>query len=418
MFSIPSQPVGNQLRTFLAFSITLILLLPVTCAPVMAQDTTAFPTFSFKNGIGVVAPDSAFSLNFRFRMQARAAYATVSESDLIASAVEARIRRLRLRFEGFTVSPKLTYYIQLSFSRGDMDWVNNDFSLINSSPNVVRDATIMYRPNSNLLFTFGQTKLPGNRQRVVSSGELQFADRSIVNSVFTIDRDFGIQAAYQNNIKKLHYVLKGAVSTGEGRNSVISVGGLAYTGRVEVLPFGKFTNKGDYFEGDLERERSPKLSVAGGYHYNKNARRTGGTLGNDLYQARDMNSLITDMVFKYQGFALTAEYLNRRAENPITENAQGQIRRIVVGEGKMVQASYLFKNDFEVAARYARISPYRAIQQIETQAEEIVLGGTKYLRKHRVKLQGNLFYNRATNLILDKTGRQNWVGMFQIELGI
>jgi hypothetical protein len=36
----------------------------------------------------------------------------------------------------------------------------------------------------------GQTKLPGNNQRVVSSGSLEFTDRTINNSRFNIDRDF------------------------------------------------------------------------------------------------------------------------------------------------------------------------------------------------------------------------------------
>jgi hypothetical protein len=36
-----------------------------------------------------------------------------------------------------------------------------------------------------------------------------------------------------------------------------------------LLPLGKFANKGDYFEGDLERETKPKLSLAGGYHHNE-----------------------------------------------------------------------------------------------------------------------------------------------------
>jgi hypothetical protein len=39
---------------------------------------------------------------------------------------------------------------------------------------------------------FGQTKLPGNNQRVVSSGSLEFTDRTINNSRFNIDRDFGL----------------------------------------------------------------------------------------------------------------------------------------------------------------------------------------------------------------------------------
>ncbi len=383
-----------------------------------AQNTAKTPTYNFSNGIGLVTPDSSFSLNFRFRMQARSAYSTISEDDLSAEAIEARIRRLRLRLEGFVVDPKLNYYIQLSFSRGDMDWVDNDNSAINSSPNIVRDAVIIYKPTSNLSLLFGQTKLPGNRQRVVSSSELQFADRSIVNATLNIDRDFGFQAVYLGKVATLDYALKGAITSGEGRNSVVSDGGLAYTGRFELLPLGKFTNKGDYFEGDLEREPKPKISLAAGYHHNESAARTAGTLGKDLYENRNINAFISDFLLKYKGLALSAEYVNRKTNNPVTVNELEQERIVYVGEGKMVQLSYFFKNNFEVAGRYAIVTPFKVIQDSELQKEEMGIGVTKYLKKHRVKLQGNLFYNTSTDLFLDQDVLNNWTATFQIELGI
>lgn len=48
--------------------------------------------------------------------------------------------------------------------------------------------------------------------------------------------------------------------------------GLSYTGRLEILPFGNFTNYGDYFEDDLEREQTVKVSLAGGLSFNENAK--------------------------------------------------------------------------------------------------------------------------------------------------
>ncbi len=396
-------------------SLTALLLL---CFLNSEAQTSKSPTFIYNNGIGVVTPDSTFSLNFRFRTQLRAGYSTISQDDFSASEIEARVRRLRLRFEGFVINPKLNYYIQLSFSRGDMDWVDNDNSVINFSPNIVRDAVVIYKPNVNWTFVFGQTKLPGNRQRVISSGELQFPDRSIVNATFNIDRDFGLQFAYQNNISTVNYVVKGAISSGEGRNSVISDGGLAYTGRVEILPLGKFTNRGDYFEGDLEREKTPKLSIAGGYHYNESAMRTAGTLGKDLYEHRNIGSFIADLLLKYNGFSFCSEYINRTTDSPITTNDAGLERIIYIGDGTMFQLSYLFKNNFELAGRYAIVTPDQILYENELQREELGVGVTKYLRKHRVKLQGQLFYNTASDLGLTPTVTNRWNAMFQIELGI
>ena len=52
---------------------------------------------------------------------------------------------------------------------------------------------IQYNFYKNLSIKLGQGKLPGNRERVISSGNLQFVDRSRLNSRFNIDRDFGAQ---------------------------------------------------------------------------------------------------------------------------------------------------------------------------------------------------------------------------------
>src|SRR5690606_33381373 len=145
--------------------------------------------------------------------------------------------------------------------------------------NIVRDAVVFYNFTDNFYISFGQSKLPGNRQRVNSSGELQFAERSLVNATFNVDRDFGIKAYYSSLIAGIPFHFKGAISTGEGRVANVTDDGLAYTGRAAFLPLGAFTNGGDYVEGDLEYEESPKLSIGGGYSFNDRAIRTGGQTG-------------------------------------------------------------------------------------------------------------------------------------------
>jgi hypothetical protein len=372
---------------------------------------------SFKKGIQIVAPDSLYSINFRFRVQTRAWYYTQSESDLSASLIDARVRRMRLRMEGFMSDPKLTYKIQLAFSRGDMDFSAKEGSSVNNSPNIIRDAAIYYEPIEGLEFVFGQTKLPGNRQRVVSSGEQQFMDRSIVNATFNIDRDFGIQAHYTKNFQKFGFAIKGAISTGEGRNVSSTDGGLAYTGRIELLPFGAFTNKGDYFEGDLEHEQKPKLSIAGGISHNDRTKRTAGQLGSDLYEARSMDTYIFDAVFKYKGFAVYGEYMMRDViGSPITTSGSNT-RYAFEGNGSLIQLSYCTKKKWEIAGRYAQIMPFDKIQHVQKMEEVYTFGVTKYLRAHRVKLQSNLNYHTDTDMIGNTNSNYYSVG-FQIELGI
>jgi phosphate-selective porin OprO and OprP len=378
------------------------------------------PYFSFKNGLGFATPDSLFSLNLRFRMQNRVLMNTMSQEDFSPANWEARVRRCRLSFTGHVVNPKWTYYLQLSFSRGDMDWSVADATTQNTSPNVVRDAMIFYRPSKNLQLALGQGKLPGNRQRVVSSGSLQFADRSIVNGAFTLDRDFGVFANYTiQGSKPFKAIIKTAISLGEGRNSIASNSGLAYTGRLELLPMGDFTEGGDYFEGDVVREEKPKISLAAGYHFNDLAVRTQGQLGRDLYAPRSYTAFIADFLLKYQGIAVSSEYLQRNTiNNPITKNSAGLIRNVLVGNGINTQVSYCFKSRWEIAARHSIITPYESINSSTNQVSEVGIGVTKYLMKHKTKVQFNIFSHNEKNLLTSTNGLKNLFGVFQIELGI
>ncbi|MBK8291089.1 MAG: porin [Flammeovirgaceae bacterium] len=338
-------PVSGSRKNFF-----LVLLLMLVSFPGLAQDSKlGIQTYARKGkGVGLVTTDSLFSLNFQFRMQNRAMYSSKTDTDLTPESFEFRVRRLRMKFTGFVYNPKLTYYIQLSFSRGDMDWRGFDNSKVNSSPNVVRDAIIYYNPNPRLRLGFGQTKLPGNRQRVVSSGDQQFYDRSIVNANFTIDRDFGFFAHYTTK----YLILRGAVTSGEGRNAILSNSGLATTGRIEFLPFGQFTEENDYVEGDLAREKTLKVSLATTYSHNERALREAGQLGNDLYENRSMNAFEVDLLSKYKGWAWYSEFMNRTAENPITINPDNssQFSAIYTGFGVMSQMSYLFKTTLRLRA--------------------------------------------------------------------
>ncbi|WP_339839453.1 porin, partial [uncultured Flavobacterium sp.] len=123
----------------------------------------ALPYYSYGKGLGITSPDSLFQLNIRFRMQNRVSYIQADGED---NRYEAQIRRLRLRFDGYVGDPQFLYVIQLSFAPGDVGVIEGGDNI-----NIIRDAAVIYRPiNSKWSFIFGQTKLPGNRQRINSSG--------------------------------------------------------------------------------------------------------------------------------------------------------------------------------------------------------------------------------------------------------
>jgi phosphate-selective porin OprO and OprP len=394
-------------------TIVFVAFLLFSGIPVSAQNQISpTPYFSYGKGLGITSPDSLFMLNIRFRMQNRLALISESESNLDIDYVEARVRRLRLRFDGFVYTTRLSYVIQLAFTRADMDYDDTGF------PNIVRDAMVLYAVDDHFSVGLGQTKLPGNRQRVNSSGDLQLPDRSIVNSTFNIDRDFGLQLYYNNTLRNLFYVLRGAISSGDGRNITASDQGLAYTGRLELQPLGGFTNGGDYFEGDLAREPKPKVAVGLTYSNNQNAIRTGGQLGLYLFESRDIGTGMVDFLFKYNGWSFAAEYLRRTADDPITMNDEGDMRYVYVGHGQNFQGGYLFRNNFEIVGRYSKVKPDNEIQELEDMTQQYAIGATKYIRGHRLKIQSDLTYEHNTWLSGPNPDKDFWMLRFQIEVGI
>lgn len=364
--------------------------------------------------------DSLFYTNFRFRMQNRVGFSNVLDNTDNGS-FDARVRRLRLRMDGYIYTPKISYSVQLAFTRGDQDFDDSGI------PNIVRDAVVFYNFTDNFWVSFGQNKLPGNRQRVNSSGQLQFADRSLVNSRFTVDRDFGMTFHYTNKIGQMPFNAKAAISTGEGRAALGSDNGLAYTGRMEFLPFGEFTNEGDYSEGDIEREETPKLSLGGGYSYNDRTTREGGQLGRYVKNPFTLKTSFADAIFKYQGFAYQVEYMRRDVDNPfnIVDDQFNQVdgpeeeeTYAQKGWGVNQQASYLLNKGYEVATRYTHIKPHQQLRNYEDQLDVIELGLTKYMKAHRLKFQLNANYTVPNGDFSNNSSKNAWGGMFQIELGI
>ena len=365
-----------------------------------------------KDGISI-RQDSLFLLNLRFRMQNRLGVTSVGGDDLRIATTDFRVRRLRLRLDGYVLSRRLQYYIQLNFSRADLEVDAGNV------PQPVRDAMVYYHFNRHFYFGVGQSKLPGNRQRVISSGNQQFPDRSIANGASTLDRDFGLFAYWTLPLPtRQQWQLKGAVSSGDGRGAAPGNSGLAYTGRVEWLPFGAFLDKGDYSEGDLAFEPKPRLSFGASYSRNDRAIRTGGQLGRELYAPRSMNTFIADAILKYNGWALSGEYFDRRCYDPITMNEEGAVRFVPTGTGVNAQLSRCFPTFYEISTRYSRVDPAANTMDLSALTEEVLLGTSKYLNGHRIKLQTYLGYRWFLgNMALDAGGNA-WTALFQVEFGI
>ena len=355
---------------------------------------------SFGKGLlNFVAKDSSFSVKFAPRFQVRSMSSWDHDgSQYVSPEHNFIVRRSRLKFDGFAYSTKLKYKLELGLSNRDISGAN-EFN--RNTPRYILDAVIMWQFAKNWELWAGQTKLPGNVERVVSSANLQLVDRSLLNSRFNIDRDLGIQIRHKSNLGGEFLMReKFAISQGEGRNVTEgNEGGLQYTGRLEFLPFGTFKSKGDYSQSDLKREVSPKLMVGFTYNFNENAVRERGFAGDYMIRndktifETNQTTIFMDAMYKYNGVSFMGEYAKRTADSAIATEADevtptGDV--VLTGNALNLQLGYLFKNNYELAGRFTTVD-YDSITE-KMPSKQYTLGINKYLVGHKLKVQSDISY--------------------------
>lgn len=386
------------MKKFNAFLVLAMLSLAATTSAQEISDA------KFGKGmVNFVAKDSSFSVRFAPRFQFNS-YTTWAHEDgkYQPGFNNMLIRRARLKFDGFAMSPKLKYKLELGLSNRDVAGAD---AFNGNTPRYVMDAVLIWNFYENFELWVGQTKLPGNIERVISSGNLSLVDRSILNSRFNIDRDIGFQVRHLTKIGKNMYTReKFSFSQGEGRNNVVgNLGGHQYTGRLEFLPFGLFQSGGDYVEADLKRESKPKLMIGATYNMNKDAVRVRGNQGaymiTDMgYHQTDISAVFIDAMFKYRGFSLMAEFANRKADAPVAMDSDGTPAGFTVLEGQSVNfhAGYAFKSNYEVLGRYTTID-YAEVSGGGKETQ-YTFGISKYFVGHKLKVQTDFTYGERENL--------------------
>ncbi|WP_027065303.1 MULTISPECIES: porin [Maribacter] len=361
-----------------------------------SQESNA-PTFG-KGLFNLVGKDSTWTMIVSARMQILAISDwDVTDGGLQNSKQNFLIRRARLKFDGFAYSPKLEYKIELGLSNRDISGASQFTS---NAPRYILDAVVKWNFYENFVLWFGQTKLPGNIERVISSANLMQVDRSLLNSRFNIDRDMGFQLRHHFNLSEKFLIREiFAVSQGEGRNITSgNIGGHQFTTRLELLPFGEFLSKGEYKGSDQKREKTPKLMLAATFDSNQNAVKTRSNQGSYMFTdggffETDINTIFIDAMFKYNGFSFMGEYAHRTADNPIATNLDGSLTGdvVLIGDGLNLQTGYLFHNNWEVSGRYTNIKLDEEITGRNPQ-DQYTLGFSKYIVGHKLKVQTDLSY--------------------------
>ena len=395
----------------------LAFLLAPVMLTVQAQSPAGTSVQYHKDQGIVVQHDSTFRSVIRFRMQNRMAFFSARADDLSDMRHEWRTRRARLRFDGFVLTPRLTYKLQFGFTEADMDIQDGS-----EDQYPLRDALVTYALGRGWSLGLGQAKLPGNRERTISSNQLELPERSILNGAFTLDRDMGLFLNWEGHLGRQLLRLRMALTHGEGRLSAPGSGGLAHTGRVEWLPLGAFKDEGDYLEGDELREERPRLSVAAGYSLNDRTRRANGQLG-ELFSPgveRTVGTFLADVMFKHRGWSLLSEVAHRTSDGlpAVPDAVEGDVDVVNEGWGLNAQVGRMVGEHVQVVMRYSLVEPSARARPLLRRQEELWLGVSRYIHGHRIKVQSAVIHHWRDGVLELDHGGNRWGLMLQMEVGI
>ncbi len=303
-------------------------------------------------GFEISSADNNYLIQIAARLQFR--FATPADQDPATFddfATEKKnifkVNRARLKIGGHAYKPWLKYYFEYELSQSNL-----------------LDFRVMVEKYKWLSLKVGQWKTDYNRERVISSGEQQMVERSLITKPFTLDRQQGIELYG-------HLAGKGAanfnywvsVLTGMGRGSRTNDDEhLMYVARLQWNPLGREVEMSG---SDEERTEKPALliAVAGVTNrsmYTRFSQAGGGSLegypGTAAGQYR-VNQAMIETAFKYKGFSWQHETHFKEINDKILNTTTNLT-------GSYYQAGYFFNEvipsipkDLELAFRYAVYRP-------------------------------------------------------------
>jgi phosphate-selective porin OprO and OprP len=337
--------------------------------------------YKLGKGFTFTSPDEKFQLALGGRMQFRYNY---FDKDGTPNSSQWQTKRIKFYTNGFVYNKDLTYGLQADFVNG------NNVRLLD-------DAFMNYRLLDEVQIRVGQFKTPFVRQEMISDGNLQLVDRSIVADNFKQGRDIGAM---------LHGKFAGGLLTygvggfgGAGQSTPRTSNNNALVGRIAVNPFGEMA----YSEADLDAAKKPLMTVGASYLKNT-LQKTGATAFADVdpkatayfgkgwlgtgvgkfgnTEKVDVNSVGIDAAFKWQGLSIQGEYLLGQADGQITNNT-------LRAQGFYAQAGYcIIPSKLEAAVRYSFMDQDR--DKSNDLQSEIAGGLSYYFDKHNLKIQSDV----------------------------
>ena len=362
-----------------------------------------------KKGFTLATTDGLFKTKIQWRTQARYTFPERSDprkvsdfSDNEESTFE--LRRIRLKVGGHGYRPWLKYYLEVDWQPGrDFD----DDSEAASARMI--DWRIMLEKYPWAKLRIGQWKINYNRERVDSSGKQTMVERSIMNRIFTIDRQIGVMVYGRVNpgtIIDANYYL--GIFSGGGRGMAKNDDdNMMYVGRLQWNVFGRELK---WRQSDVSFHKKPTASISFGAYTNKGkcTRWSSGGCGNlsgfespksDYTQDGrfQVSGMQVGSAMKYRGFAWQHEthWKKVRDSGNAKQFADTNGAKGLASETKMfggyLQAGYFphylipfVPKPLEVAFRYSHVDPNT--DAVGDMRQEFTAGLNWFFAGHRNKL--------------------------------
>ena len=428
----------NMISSSLKQIFTLLFVLALSSA---FSQGVGLEKYSFGDGLYFYGKDD-YTIKLVSYFQPYFDNVSYQDNSIPSSSSRFRMRRARFRLTGDDPNNRISWRVQADLSgTGEVETEISQFLM---------DAWVGYDIADRWRLRFGQKNTPtDSRQLLIRSQTLQLVERSRVTSAFSTIREFGFFLDGTIRLPRGTYLKPSLVLTnGDGLNVFgRDFGGFKYGGRLDFLPFGLFTNLGQYLEVDMMRELVPRLVIGVAYSYNdRMSSRRGRSSGDILYlneageySLPSFSKLGIDFLFKYKGFSALGEFVYTTATVPtdITQrqrndgslssnfsvdgqqDVENYVKgRMMLGSGYNIQMGYLFKSRFSIDARYTHLAAdensFLNNGTFYNRPNYYTLGFSQYFSEnYGIKVQASIDYveaNEGSNYIdsSPKTGNE-WI---------
>ncbi|MBI1306430.1 MAG: hypothetical protein GC181_07440 [Bacteroidetes bacterium] len=382
----------------------LIILAILYSLPMKAQNYLHnSSSFELGSGLNFSFDDGKYNFRVGGMMQPYAGLQTDSAEE---SSHYLNAKRVYFNLYGEALDEKVSFFLQTDFTSG--------------TP--LLDVWIGYYPAKNLKLYFGQKQsTSNNREMLVMEDQLQFSDRSLLSTTFSrTGRELGLFIEPFFNVGPILFQPKFAITSGDGINSFgadsrdVDLGGFKYSTRLDIYPFGNFTEGNDKCIADLYREDRLKLVLGGAASYNDGASASNGeghgefTLYNAKaqFQRPDYRQVYFDILAKYKGLSLMGEYciatatglsgafVNDLATMPLVPTQISEY--LSLGKAYNFQAGYFLKSGWGIDGRYSTTQAEfgENTNSIVRDLNSWKIGLTRYAKLNNLKI--TIAYGKTT----------------------